>query len=101
MNKTLLTFSQSHDYQHCDAKSSSLADALEQLPFRADVPEDFDATKLVPEDAESFDWKEYGNPDASQVSWGDEPSADYYDDLYQQDGGVALFVNGVKVWHTP
>ena len=96
MTKTLLVFHQSHDYQHSSARQATLAEALDEVHS-----DEVDVSKLVPPDADSFDWKEYsgGEADGSQVSWGDQVSADFYDDLYQ-DEGCALFVNGVQVWHS-
>jgi len=53
--------------------------------------------ELVSPQAQSFDWREYGQESAGQVSWGVEIRADLYDDLHQGEG-VALFVDGVKVY---
>lgn len=96
MTKTLLVFHQSHDFQHSSARQATLAEALKEVDT-----DEVDVAALVPPNADSFDWKEFGDgePDGAQVSWGDRVDCDWVDDLRCGEG-CALFVNGVQVWHS-
>jgi hypothetical protein len=67
---------------------------LEEEPDSVSVNE---VLGKIPTPVESFDWKVYGSPDASQLSWGDSPSANV-DDLRSDDLEAAFFVNKVEVW---
>jgi hypothetical protein len=98
--KNVLTFIHRHDQNDCDVKpAATLGEALDELFLLPPYDDDVDIKSLIPSDAESFDWKEYGFPDATQVSWGERVGADFDGDLAcRKDGSRALFVNGVEVW---
>lgn len=98
--KQVLTFIHRHDENHCDVQpAATLKEALKELFLLPPRDDDVDIRSLIPADAESFDWKEYGCPDAAHVCWGEHVGADFEGDLAcRKDGSLALFVNGVEVW---
>lgn len=93
MHKVLLSFTSCHDQDGGKAHLATLDQARQSLRDT-----DSEAAELVPVDAESFDYYEFG-PDAGyQVSWGDSVRFDWHEHLKDDEKRVELFVNGKRVY---